>query len=324
MKLTIRFVLIAACVGALIGSASAQDLSRQLSQLAGVNAGRYVSPLLSGWGVGLNSALYHSADLHDVLGFDIGVKATFFPWKDEDKTYDFQMPSTIVAGPVTLVADRDYPGVVKAQSVAGDAKTTSVNTLASAPGGSREILQIPGGVGAAGAGLFVPQVSLGLPFGLEVSARFMPTITIKEVGKVNYLGFGVRYSIDQWIPFCPVDIAVHFMTQKFNFKDSVDNNLISASALAYGAEVSKSLLFLTVYAGFQLENAKFTVGPYDAVFLAAGQPVTAHVDAFDVESPNKSRVTLGVRLLLAVVNVHAEYAIAKTPMFAAGLGITFR
>lgn len=322
MKSTIRCALIAICVGALIGSASAQDLSRQLSQLAGENAGRYVSPLLSGWGVGLNSALYHSADLHDVLGFDLGVKVTFFPWKDEDKTYDFAMPRSIATPLGPLIADRDYPGTVKAQSVAGDTKTTPVHS--SAATGSQEIFSIPGGVGATGAGLFVPQASIGLPFGLEVSARYMPPLKIKDVGKVNYLGFGVRYSIDQWIPFCPVDIAVHFMTQKFNFKDSSDNNLISASALAYGAEVSKSLLFLTVYAGFQLESAKFTVGPYDAVFIAGSQRVTAHVNAFDVESPNKSRVTVGVRLLLAVINVHAEYAVAKTPMFAAGVGITFR
>jgi hypothetical protein len=324
MKSTIRIALIVICVGALIGSASAQDLSRQLSQLAGVNAGRYVSPLLSGWGVGLNSALYYSADLHEILGFDIGVKATFYPWKDEDKTYEFQMPSSIVAGPITLHAGTDYPASINAQSVAGSQDATPVRTSATSLLPNQEVFRIPGGLGIAGAPLIVPQASLGLPFGLEVSARFMPTITIKNVGKVNYLGFGVRYSIDQWIPFCPVDIAVHFMTQKFNFKDSSDNNLISASALAYGAEVSKSLLFLTVYAGFQLENAKFTVGPYDAVFLAAGQPVTAHVDAFDVESPNKSRITVGVRLLLAIINVHAEYEVAKTPLFAAGVGITFR
>ncbi len=321
MKSTIRFVLIGVCVGGLIGSASAQDLSQQLSKLAGANAERYVSPLLSGWGSGLNSALYHSADLHDVLGFDIGVKAMYLPWKDEDKTYEFQMPGIIVTPLRTLNAGTDYPATVKAQSVAGDSKATAV--YSSAATGSQQIFQIPGGVGVPGTVLFAPQASIGLPFGLEVNARFLPTMKL-NVGKANFLGFGVRYSIDQWIPFCPVDIAVHFMTQKFNFKDSSNNNLISASATAYGIEVSKSLLFLTLYGGFQLENAKFTVGPYDAVFIAGSQQITAHVNAFDVESPNKSRVTVGVRLLLAVINVHAEYAIAKTPMFAAGLGITFR
>lgn len=331
MKFTIRFLLVAVCACAFIGSAAnAQDLSRQLSKLAGVNAEKYVSPLLSGWGVGLNSAFYHSADLHDVLGFDIGIKATFFQWKDEDKTYNFQMPASIdLYDPTghtllgTIHSPGDYPATVTSQSVAGDSKGTAVKTT-SAIAPNQEIFKIPGGLGGPGAGLIVPQASVGLPFGLEVIGRFMPTITAKDIGKVNYLGFGVRYSIDQWIPFCPVDIAVHFMTQKFNFKDTSDNNLISASAIGYGVEVSKNLFILTVYGGFQLEKAKFTVGPYDAKLEEGNTIVPVHVNAFDVESPNTSRVTIGVRLLLAIINVHAEYSVAKTPMFAAGIGITFR
>ena len=48
------------------------------------------------------------------------------------------------------------------------------------------------------------------------------------------------------------------------------------------------------------------------------------IPGFSIEGSNKSRVTVGARLLLLIVNVHAEYSIADTPMLGAGVGITFR
>ena len=333
MKSVVRYFLVVICVVALVSTlTNAQDLSQQLSKMSGDAANSYVSPLLSGWGVGLNSAFYHSADLHGVLGFDIGIKATFFTWKDGDKTYNFKMPDQIAYGAVTLYAPGkkpgapndpgDYPASVVAQTVAGD--KTSTKVMANVLGNQQTIFELPGGLGTPGAGMIVPQASIGLPFGLEVVGRFIPTYKFPGIGKINFMGFGLRYNVDQWIPACPVDIAIHFMTQKFNFKDTSDNNLISASALAYGVEVSKSLLFLTVYGGFQLEKAKFTVGPYNAQIASGQTIIPVRVDAFDVESPNKSRFTVGVRLLLLILNIHAEYSVAKTPIFAAGVGISFR
>jgi hypothetical protein len=324
--------LVVVCVVALATNfATGQDLSQQLAQMSGAAANSYTSPLLSGWGVGLNSAFYSSADLHDVLGFDVGIKATFFKWKDGDKTYNFQMPEHIrVYNPLNPLLYTDlnrgvnYPTSVVAQTIAGEKKSTPVTATLPYGLGTQTIFELPGGLGTPGAGLVVPQASIGLPFGLEIVGRFIPTYTFKGVGKINFVGFGLRYNIDQWIPSSPVDIAVHFMIQKFNFKDSSDNNLISASASAYGVEVSKRFFILTLYGGFQLEKAKFTVGPYNAKIISGNTIIPVRVDAFDVVSPNASRFTVGVRLLLLIVNVHAEYSFAKTPMFAAGVGISIR
>jgi hypothetical protein len=328
----VRYLLVVLCVVALVSSvAIAQDLSQQLAAMSGAAAISYTAPLLNGWGVGLNSAFYHSANLHDVLGFDIGIKATFFQWKDGDKTYNFQMPDHInVYNPYStsiqyvLHPGTDYPASVVAQTVAGEKTETVVKTFQTSAYSNQEIFKLPGGLGTPGAGLIVPQAAIGLPFGLEIVGRFIPTYTFTGVGKINFMGFGLRYNVDQWIPVCPVDIAIHFMTQKFNFKDSSDNNLISASATAYGVEVSKKLLIFTLYGGFQLEKAKFTIGPYDAKITSGNTTIPLHVDAFDFESNNKSRFTVGVRLLLLILNVHAEYSVAKTPMFAAGVGISIR
>lgn len=298
-----------------IGLASAQDVGSQLKQLAGQNAANYVGPLMAGWGAGLNSGLYHSADLHGVLGFDIQIKATFAGLADEDKTYMFQMPATI--GPYT--AGTDYPAQVKTSTVVGPKDPTVVKTNSNVT-----LMTLPGGLNLPAAPLLMPQVSIGLPFGFEVMGRFIPTTKLGDAGKVNFIGFGLRHDIDQYIPLIPVDIAVHFMTQKFNYEDGTGQKLISASATAFGVEASKGLLFFTLYGGFQIESSSWDIGPYDFSYDVMGSPQTGHVNQFTIEGKNKSRALVGIRLLLLFINVHADYSFASTPVATLGVGITLR
>jgi hypothetical protein len=320
--------------------APAQDLGAQLAEFAKLGSGvakGYVTPLASGLGNGLNTALYHSADLHSVLGFDVQLKVGISRVPDDQKTFTFDMPPTISL-PVTIgsitqtvnlsAAAGDYDAKVTAQSAAGEDKITSITTKRNIPvGGSlgtipagTKLFDLPGGTKLPVVGAIAPQASIGLPFGLEVMGRILPTQEF-DGGKVGLTGFGVRYDVDQWIPLFPVDIAVHFATQKLTLKDKADADVLSASATAYGVEVSKSLLFLTVYGGFQLESSTIDVAAIKGANFA-GTPFT--IPGFSIEGSNKSRVTVGARLLLLIVNVHAEYSIADTPMLGAGVGITFR
>ncbi len=104
--------------------ASAQeDIGEQLKKMAGDYARGYVSPLIQGWTAGLNSGLYHSADLHDVLGFDVQLKITGSLLGDADKKFKIQMPATITynpgAGPITLQRGTDYPAEVEVALLSG-------------------------------------------------------------------------------------------------------------------------------------------------------------------------------------------------------------
>ena len=287
----------------------AQDLGEQLKQMAKVNAQNYVTPLLNGWGVALNSGFYHSADVHSILGFDVHVKLTGALMQDADKKYAFETPDFPGyvrggAGPT------GYPGQVEANTVVGDKATKEVrandNTL---------LMTIPGGLDISTTPLIVPQVSIGLPFGFEVTGRFFPTTKIGDVGKVNLLGFGLRHDIDQYIPLLPLDVAVHFFTQKLSYEDGTGTKLLEASGTAYGVEVSKHLLLLTVYAGFQLESSSVKVGPY----TFSGSPVE-----FTVDGNTSSRVLVGARLSLVFLNIHADYNLGTTKAFTLGVGISFR
>lgn len=300
------------------------DIGAQLSRVLGKNAENYMSPFLSGLGADLNSGFYHSADLHSTLGFDVGIKLSAVIVKDEDKVFDFTLPASFTFQSQTFNAGPDYDQVITGSPTAlGSTSGVAVKSKVAKgliPAGTT-IFTTPPGFDLKTLPLFVPQASIGLPFGLEVTGRFVPTISAGDAGKVNFVGFGLRHDIDQYIPLFPVDIAVHFMTQKLTFNDKNDKKIMSASATAFGAEVSKSLVLLTVYGGFQIEKSSWEIEGYS---YTDPSNVTVQVPGFSLDGKNTSRFHAGVRLLLLFINVHADYSFAPNPVATAGVGITFR
>ena len=306
MKSLVRCLTALLLVGLLLGNVvTAQDLSEQIAKMGSQAVQGYLSPALRGWEADLNSGLYHTADLHDFGGFDIQIKAAFMPAKDEDKSYTFTYNNTRYTAPTVIGGGEDVPVIEN----------------------GRTVVTLPKGISMpiSGVPLAMAQASIGLPLGFEVTGRFVPTMKFGDVGKYNLLGFGVRHSIDQYIPMCPVDIAIHFFTTKFNIQDSTGFNLITGKGTAYGIEVSKDLLFLTLYGGFQLESGSVTLNNFEGVYTnpITGVSQKTQIDGFE-RTGNKSRFTLGARLLLLFINVHAEYSFATNPVLAAGVGISIR
>jgi hypothetical protein len=308
-----------------------EGLSTQLSKVAGTNAVNYLAPLFSAWGADLNSGFYHSADLHDVLGFDIGLKAGVVLVKDQDKIFDFVLPPqisyTYQGVPFKLTAGGDYDGVISGTPTAlGDNTGKAVkvkSTSAFVPLRGQTIFTTPGGFNMKYAPLLMPQAAIGLPFGLEVIGRFAPNITLpNNVGKVNFIGFGLRHSLDQYIPMMPIDVAIHFMTQKLTISDMNDIKILGASGTAYGIEVSKSLALFTVYGGYQIEKSSWTLEPYS--YIDPSTAASVKLSGFSIDGQNTSRLHAGVRILLLIINIHADYSFAKQPVVAAGIGISFR
>ena len=327
-----RYSILAGLLMVFSASLYAQDdLSTQLAKVANANAVNYLSPLLSSWGADLNSGFYHSADLHEVLGFDIGLKAGVVLVKDEDKVFDFVLPSqisyTYQGVPFKLTAGVDYDGVISGSPTAlGDPAGKPVkvkSTSAFIPLRGQTIFTTPRGFDMKYAPLLMPQAAIGLPFGLEVVGRFVPNITLAhDVGKVNFIGFGLRYSLDQYIPMSPIDVAIHFMTQKLTISDMNDNKILGASGTAYGIEVSKSLVLFTLYGGYQIEKSSWSVESYS--YYDPSTAISIKTQPLDIPGQNTSRFHAGVRFLLLVVNVHADYSFAKQPVVAVGVGVSFR
>ena len=308
-----------------------EDLARQLSKVAHQNAVGYLSPLLSAWGADLNSGVYHSADLHEVLGFDIGFKVGAVIVRDEDKVFDLVLPDQVsfsyAGNRYTLTAGVDYDRkITGAPTALGDPTGKEVKvsqTSPLVPLRGQTIFRSPGGFAMRYVPLMIPQAAIGLPFGLEVIGRFVPNVTLtSDAGKVNFIGFGIRHNLDQYFPLMPVDLSVHFMSQKLTISDMNDNKIIGASGIAYGLEVSKNLVFLTVYGGYQIEKSTWNVEPYKYADPSLG--ATVDIGGFTVEGKNTSRLHAGVRMLFAVVNLHADYSFATQPVLTVGVGVSLR
>lgn len=307
------------------------DLGKQLSKVAGQNAVNFLTPLLSSWGADLNSGFYYSADLHSILGFDIGLKASAVLVKDEDKAFDLTLPDqlTFKVGNVDYVAQagRDYDKVILGTPTAvGTATGKELRVKTTSPlypiAGNQVIFTTPHGYDLKYVSLLVPQASIGLPLGIEVMGRFIPPTSVGDAGKINFVGFGLRHDIDQYIPLMPIDIAVHFMTQKLTLSDNADKKVLSASGTVYGVEVSKSFALLTLYGGFQIENSAWEIEPY--LFNNPETGSTIQMSGFSVEGKNKSRFHGGLRFLLLFINIHADYSFSEHPVATAGVGISFR
>ncbi|HVN47381.1 MAG TPA: DUF6588 family protein [Bacteroidota bacterium] len=287
------------------GVATAQNISEQVAKMGSQAVQGYLTPAMRGWEADLNSDLYNTANLHGILGLDIQVKAAFMPAKDGDKSYTFTYNGNSYTAPTVIGGGEDVP--------------VFVNGI--------KVLALPKGINMPISGVALPiaQASIGLPLGFEVTGRFVPTVKFGNVGKYNLAGFGIRHSIDQYIPMCPVNIALHFFTTKFNIQDTAGNNLITGKGTAYGFEVSKNLLFLTLYGGVQLESGSVTLNDFVGVYT---DPITnisqtTRIPGFE-QSGNKSRLTVGASFRLLVLNVHAEYSIAQYSVVAVGAGISIR
>ncbi|MGA3287174.1 MAG: DUF6588 family protein [Bacteroidota bacterium] len=335
MKSIVKYFLVATWSIVLIsGISTAQSVSDQISRMGSQAVEGYLNTAFLGWAADLNSGVYHTADIHNILGFDVQLKVAANLVKNESKSYTFIPDPTYTIYGYTLTRGVNYDNTLTAPTLFGEDKDVPLtirNTNNPLVDG-KAILTLPRGIKLPFAGVPLPwlQASIGLPFGLEVAGRFLPTRQLGDAGKINLIGFGIRYDVSQWIPLSPVDLSVHFMTTKFNLKDSVDNNLIIGKGTSYGLEVSKSLLIFTLYAGYQLESGSVTLNDYTGTVFVT-DPITGNqvptqlrLTGFSKDDENKGRLTVGLRVLLFILNVQAEYSFTKTPTATLGVGFSFR
>ena len=169
-----------------------------------------------------------------------------------------------------------------------------------------------------------PQLTLGTLLGTQVTVRYMPKYKIDELGgDLSWTGFGVQHNLGYFLPIPIVDVAASFYTQTLKI-----DPLFEMKGTAYGLNVSKQFGFgflnATPYAGFMLENSKFTVhytAPASAFDPALGvAPPSVNIE---IEGKNTSRAVIGLSLRLFVININADYNIGKYKSFTGGVFFAF-
>lgn len=319
-----------------------QDLSFQLKKLGPQNIENYLLPFINGMTANIHSGLFHTAKVHNLFGFDISLKHISVQVSSNEKKFSFLTPENLLIrnpsgiGVAQLIRGQDYDEFIPdAPTIAGDieGRTLRINPNSSyynnyknSHGGSDELLRTQRGYLMPTVPIVVPQISIGLPFGFEAMFRFLPTMKAMEVGdagKFSYIGYGLRYDLQQWLSFLPFDIALHYAKQKMNFKSEAENDIFIVDGSAYGFELSKNLSLLTLYAGYQRESASFKLNQLTGNY----QTLDGLNNPFIIEEQtftgkNKSRFTVGASLLLYIINIQAEYSIAEVPVYTLGIGIS--
>jgi len=307
--------------------ATAQDISESLSSLNEENGKLYIGPLSTGVAAALNSGFYHTGAVHDVLGFDIGIRVmgSFVP-EDLD-TFSPVLPDSVeVLGRVFYDPYVPAPG---GPAVTPAVSGTGAGILLTPHGAFRDSLlargedpddyavRFPEGFDIPIAPYAAIQGAIGIPLGTELVLRFIPSFTPDDdVGSISMIGGAVKHSLDQWLSSpAPLDVSLAFGFQHFKVGDYLDANSTQFSLIA-----SKTLSAVTVYGAGTLESANLDIS-YDFRPDISGDVPDLPLEPveFTQETPNEVTLKLGATLAFGPVGVSAEYTVASRDVLTAGL-----
>ncbi len=263
----------------------------------------YSRPLIESYGVAMGTGWYHSAHAHRTLGFDFGLRFMGILIPGDAKTFTARVKACSVT--TTGEIDTFYVDVEGASTIFGPTGSQPVEVPGQYAAGIPP--ELPGGLGLGFMPFVLPQLSVGLPLGLEVTARYIPWPFKGRT--VTFLGFGLKEELTRWIKKMPVNIAVQGFYQQFTIEDVIGSR-------TYGANlhVSKSLLLFAPYAGVGFDKTATDIEyTFQARYPSGVGPGGLEYDEVDIPvdasySLANIRGTLGVALKFGLVLVTADYS----------------
>lgn len=291
MKKTFLFLacMLSFCLA--LGSVHAQDIEENVSEYDTKNGRLYLQPLADTFGANLNSGFFRSAKI-EKLGFHIqlGIVAMGAFVTDDQKTF--------IAVPED---DFNPPPNTELPTVFGSEEGVYVEELGESVPGAWDTKIFP---------LAVPQLTVGSLLGTEVVLRWIDFKIDDSIGNIKLSGFGVRHSVSQYIPLCPVDLAVGYFRQSFEVGD-----IVEAHATYMGLQCSHSFSILCLYGGIGYESAKLDIS------YTHEQEGESYDVNFELDAKNSTRFTVGLAFDLPILKIHADYSIASQKVFALGIGL---
>ncbi len=331
----------------------AQSLEETLSKLSSTVGAQYVKPVISAFGSNLNSGWVSQVPSATRLGFTLDIKVVamgsffsddvknfvetgqFYFSQDQasqilnnttglaqgSPTYVLlrsqlqNTPMSVTFSGPTIVGKKgqDLRVIFPGQSFQGYNLPATTFSLSGVSGFLDELPVLP----TAAA-----QVTVGTVFGTNVAVRYLPDIDIQDLGKFSYFGAGLIHNFGVWFPNpLPLDLAVGVFTQKLKV-----GTIFESTATQFGIYAAKTfgiVISITPYVGLTTETSKTTVSyDYTSNQTLNGVPVKAHVNV-DMEGENSSSAVIGFNLHLGIININADYKLAKTKTASAGISFGF-
>lgn len=274
------------------------QIQENLEIYSQTNAEGYIKPIVDCLGVNMNRGWYHSAKIPKFgLKFRFGLVAMLAPFMDKDKTFTATTEGTFK--PRTDAEVSTVAGSEKSVEIKGTGETT---------------FAFPGGLNMTGIPFVAPQLTVGYFMGTEATLRLFDTAWLgkmgdTEIGDISLFGIGVRHSIDQYIPLCPVDIAAGVFYQRI----SVSDDFIKFTNLHIGVQASKGLGPLLVYGGLGYDNSNATMEwSYHGEFGDFEYSV-------DIAGDNGIEATAGLGFNVFILHLNADISFGRRLAYSAGL-----
>ncbi|MGQ1889950.1 DUF6588 family protein [Thermophagus sp. OGC60D27] len=296
---------------------------------AGILTKAYLKPYGEMLGTALNSGWYNSAKVHKLGGFDLTVSVMSAVAPTSAQTFDvgalglqnFNVGSNSIAPTVAGEMEESMRPVLTPDVVGGEYGEFTL------PNGSgNDKLPIP-----------MVQLAVGLPFHTEVMGRFVPTMDFGDAGEVSVIGFGLKHSLKNYIPFVKrvpfLQMSVLAGYTSFNSSYGITgSNEVSVEngelAISSGAFTTRLLLganfpVVALYTGmgYGSTNSDFDV---KGTYGVSGFSET-FTDPFLLNySTSGFDFNAGVRLRLGFFAIHADYTVGDYSVLTAGVGINIR
>jgi hypothetical protein len=320
----------------------------------------YLEPYANILGSDLNAGWYNTARPHQLGGLDFTAMVSWAKAPANLLSYDV---STL-----GLYGDLDPPGASTiTPTVAGEMDerpTLSYSETVDFGGGNIQDIEyarftLPNGAGVDFFPLPMAQLTVGLPFGTDVSGRFIPMIQVGDFGEIGLWGVGGKHSLSQWIPVIKelgfLDIAVQGGYTKVSTLvnldveplDEVDdpeppvsdwdNQFLQQKVAGWTLNLIASQTFsvLTVYEGIGYANSLVELallGDYPIhtvitegdnigmkTYIIETDPLT-----LNYENLSNLRLNIGVRIKLGVFTVHYDFTHTLYVTHSVGIGVSFR
>jgi hypothetical protein len=304
-----------------------QPLAERIKQISEGLLEGYAQPVVTAFSTAVSTGLFHSAYSHDILGFDLSVRAMYIQIPNSAKYFDDDVVVCSLANNQLVSYEMHLDSI---STIFGPKEQTEVP----APGNAVGIPpNIPEGFNVSGVPFIMPQLNIGLVFGSELLIRYVP-FSYKG-SSMKFLGFGVKQEITA-LPFLkdipiPFALAIGGAFQRFNLKDSSGAQIVSTRNWCFQILASKRIGPFEPVIGAGIEDTKARIQyefEYEIPDTINNIPEDrlSYIRDIDVEltAKNRNRIMAGFNLNIGFFFIHYDYNFVPFQTHNAIIGLKVR
>lgn len=321
----------------------------------------YLEPYAHILGADLNAGWYNTARPHKLGGLDVTATVSWAKAPSSALFYDLtelDLNGTLEANPGTTA-----PTVAAEQD---SRPRLSYTQMVDMGGGNMQEVEyanftVPDGAGVDFFPLPMAQLTVGLPLGTDVSARFIPSVGYRDYGEIGLWGVGGKHSISQWLPilkklnfldisiqggFTKVRSSVHVAMEPHSLVEidpypdyDWDDQFITMNVGGWTLNLiaSQTLPVISFYQGIGYASSMVNLlmeghYPVNTIILDESSPDFGRVSYEILENPidlryknyNNLRLNVGARIKLGVLTLHYDFTYTLYATHSVGIGISFR